>query len=271
MFQTTGVLNFAYGAMGAVAAFTFATLSVEHSPWTAFVVCVVAAPVAGAALGLVSLPAQRSTVPVKAIATVSLALTLQGAITLVWGVTPRRTPVLSNEAAFEISGVVLSNQQVATLAIALATCVAIAAFFRFGRLGSALRAMAADVLVAQLIGLPVRTLWVVSWAIAAVSAALGGILVLPATSLSAPNLTFIVLTPLAAALIAGFRSPTIAVASAFAIGVLQGVSSGIDGVTNQFFGLDWDLSAYRDALPLAIALLVLLVLPASRVATWERV
>lgn len=248
MYQTTRILNFAFGAIGMVAAFSFATLALGLNVWIALAVVVVGAAAAGAAFGVVTLPIQDAPEDTKAVASLALVTALGGAVVVGWGSEPRRTPVLSAETALSIAGVAISWQRVLTIGITAGLCVGMLAMFRVGRLGAALRAMAGDTDVSRLIGLPVRRLWVVSWVLATVTASVGAVLVLPEVGLQVAPLTFVVLPPLAAAMAARFRHATVAVAAALALGIADGL-----------FQYHRSISDLRGTLPLVLVVGALLL------------
>jgi branched-subunit amino acid ABC-type transport system permease component len=268
MFQTTGVVNFAFGAMGAFAAFCFSTLRFDLAAGWALLVVVIGGGAAGAALGMVTLPVQRTSVTVKAVASLALIQAIIGIIPLIWGVDPRVAPILSQERAFELFEVIISWQQVITFVVAITAAVVIVAFFRFGLIGSALRAMAANTNVGRLIGLPVRRLWVLSWMLTTAVAALAGVLSVPSYGMSGQNLSFAVLYPLAAALVAGFRRPLTAIGAAFALGIADSLMrSQVAPFDFSLFGSP--LPTYAPMLPFVFVVAALTLGRTN--SSWERV
>jgi branched-chain amino acid transport system permease protein len=259
MYQTTGVVNVAIGAVGAMGAFGFHTLSSTLSVWWAFATTLVLAALVGALVGVVTIPVQGADTVTKSIAALGLVAAVPALIFVVWGPANRLAPVLSARKAFRLGGVTVDWQDVFTLAASLVVAALMLAGFRFGKLGSAMRTMAVDVRTAQLIGLPVRLLWVVSWVTSTVVAALGAVLALPSTSLSVAPLTFTVLVPVAAAFAAQFRHPSVALLAGFAGGVAEGVMART--ATTQ---------TYRGVVPMAIAVFAVAVVRGGY-AQWERV
>jgi branched-chain amino acid transport system permease protein len=270
MYQTTGVVNFAFGAFGALGAYAFSTLRFENGSVLSLLVVLIGAAVAGAAIGGVTTSAQTTSLTVKAVASLALTQAIIGIIPLIWGTAPRSTPVLATSKAFELFDVIVSWQQVITFVVAVLVAAAVVCFFRFGMLGSALRAMAANTNVARLIGLPVRRLWVLSWVLALVVAALAGVLIAPSLGLAASTISFAVLYPLAAALVASFRRPVVAMAVAFGLGVGDSLMrSQAEPFTFEILGEP--LSAYAQVLPFVAVVAALVLGRAGRFAAWERV
>jgi branched-chain amino acid transport system permease protein len=268
MFQTTGVVNFAFGAMGAVAAYTFATLRTEFVPVAALVLVVAGGGVVGALLGAVTIPVQRSSITTKAVATLALIQAIIGIVPIVWSNKARPAPILATGRAFRIASVNVSRQQVIALALSVAATIGVVAFFRLGRLGSALRAMAASTNVARLVGLRVRQLWIMSWTLTTAVAALAGTLIAPTYGLSATGLSTAVLYPLSAALAAGFRRPVVATVAGFALGIADSlIRSKVGPFKVRLFGAP--LASYAAALPFLLAVVALSFARSN--ATWERV
>jgi branched-chain amino acid transport system permease protein len=270
MYQTTGVVNFAFGAFGALGAYAFSTARLDNGPVVSLVIVLVGAAVVGAIIGRATTSAQTTSPTVKAVASLALTQAIIGIIPLIWGTAPRATPVLATSKAFELFDVIVSWQQVITFVVAVLVAVAVVAFFRFGMLGSALRAMAANTNVARLIGLPVRRLWVLSWLLAVTIAVLAGILIAPSLGLAASSISFAVLYPLAAALVASFRRPVVAMSVAFALGVGDSLMrSQAEPFTFEILGEP--LAAYAQILPFIAVVAALVLGRAGRFTAWERV
>jgi branched-subunit amino acid ABC-type transport system permease component len=270
MYQNTGVVFFALGAFGALAAFTFSTLRFGHGPWLSLVVVALEFAALGAVIGMATTRVQTTNGVVKSVASLALTVSIVGVIPLVWGSTGRPIPTLSTSKAFEVFDVVVSKQQAITFVLAIGVAIGVVELFRRGSLGSALRAMAANTNVARLIGLPVKRLWVLAWVMTTTIAAIAGVLIIPAYGLQASSIAFTVLYPLAAALAAGFRRPVVAVVAAFALGIGDSMlRSQIDPF--RFKVLGEPIAAYAPALPFLLVVAALIAGRSARFATWERV
>jgi branched-chain amino acid transport system permease protein len=123
----------------------------------------------------------------------------------------------------------------------------------------AMRAIADDPPAATIVGLPVDRLLAVGFALAGVLATLAAVLQAPAAPVSADTGALLGLKGLVAALIARFGSPWKAVAAGLAVGVLE------TSVASLHIGGLRLGPAWRDILPLALAILVIAVRrPAER-------
>ena len=263
MYQTTGVLNFAFGAFGMIAAYLFFVMSdpgqLGVSVVVSFFVILILAIPAGAFIGWVTLPVQRLSRIVKAAVALGLFSAIQGVVLIICPPEPRATPTLVGSVAIQdLFGVAISWQRLIAIGVAVGGSIAMLAFFRWSSLGSALRAMASSTEISTLVGLPIRRLWVVAWTLSTFVAALAILVILPDLGLSVGSLSFVIFTPLAAVLAARFESIPIALGSAFALGILQSV-----------FQSDENLAQYRDVLPFALVMAALLLQPTK--GTYERV
>ena len=97
--------------------------------------------------------------------------------------------------------------------------VATAAFLRFTKLGTAMRAMANDREITATLGVPVRRVEAAAWFGCGVLSGIAGILLADLVALDATTLTFLVISSVAAALIARLRSIPITFVAAIVIGL----------------------------------------------------
>jgi branched-chain amino acid transport system permease protein len=137
--------------------------------------------------------------------------------------------------------------------------VGIGAFLRLTKLGTAMRAMANDREITATLGVPVRRVEAAAWLGCGVLAGVAGILLADLVALDATTLTFLVISSLAAALIARLRSIVITFLAAILIGVVHDLLTPIQALTN-----------YRDMTPFVLAAAALLVLSRRRVIALSR-
>lgn len=262
MYQTTGVLNFAFGGFGMIAAYLFFEMADADGLGvnvvvSFFAILILAIP-AGALFGWITLPVQRLSRIVKAAVALGVFSAIGGLVLIVWPPSPRGTPTLAGSVAIQdLFGVAVSWQRLIAITVAVGGSIAMLAFFRWSSLGSALRAMASSTEISTLVGLPIRRLWVVAWTLSTFVAALAILVILPDLGLSG-SLSLVIFTPLAAVLAARFESIPIALGSAFLLGILQSV-----------FQSDETLAQYRDVLPFILVMAALLLQPTK--GTYERV
>jgi branched-subunit amino acid ABC-type transport system permease component len=240
-YRTSGIFNFAHGALAAAAAYFFYTLHFSWGwPWpvAAFIAVGVFGPVAGIlmermARGLVS--ARTSTIIV---ATVGLLLFIQGFLFWRYGSAQRSFPeFLPTRTALTISGVAVSWAQVINVGVGTLSFLGLYLFLRRTRLGVAMRGVVA---APQLLGLagtnPVRVR-VASWVIGCSFAALTGILIAPTLTLNASLLSALVVQAFGAVAIGAFASLPLTYVGGMAVGIIAALATKYLGSHPPFNGL----------------------------------
>jgi branched-chain amino acid transport system permease protein len=149
--------------------------------------------------------------------------------------------------------------QVIALAVGVAITVGIGAFLRYTKLGTAMRAMANDREITATLGVPVRRVEAAAWLGCGVLAGVAGLLLADLVALDATTLTFLVISSLAATLIARLRSITLTFVAALLIGLVHDLLTPIQSLTN-----------YRDMTPFVLAAVALLVISRRRVMVASR-
>jgi branched-chain amino acid transport system permease protein len=265
LYRATGVLNLAFGAVGALGAL-IAWQLINHSGfgfWPAFAVSVLVGGVVTLAYGMVFGPALALRDPlVKATATLGLALILLGVMDLLWpssGGASRALTVPTDNNTFQIGQISVTYTNVLALVLGLVVTVVSAAFLRFTKLGTAMRAMADDREITASLGVPVRRVTAAAWFGCGCLAGVAGVLLADLVALDATDLTFLVISTLAATLVARLRSIPITFFAAIVIGLITAELTPISS-----------LSSYRDMTPFVVAAVALLVLSRRRVISVGR-
>ncbi|MBV9422939.1 MAG: branched-chain amino acid ABC transporter permease, partial [Solirubrobacterales bacterium] len=254
LYRATGVLNLAFGAVGAMGAL-IAWQLINHSglnDWLAFAVAVLFGGVVTLAYGMVFGPALARRDPlVKAAATLGLMLILLGVMDLLWpssGGASRSLTLPTDNNTFQVGQISVTYTNVIALALGLAITIVTAAFLRFTKLGIAMRAMANDREITATLGVPVRRVTAAAWFGCGLLSGIAGVLLADLVALDATTLTFLVISSLAAALIARLRSIAVTFVAAIVIGVVDAELTPVQSVSN-----------YRDMTPFVLAAIALLV------------
>jgi branched-chain amino acid transport system permease protein len=264
LYRATGVLYLAFGAVGALGALIAWSLARAGTPgWLGWLACVAAAAALTLGYGTVFGPALARREPlVKAVATIGLTLILYGAMDLLWttsGGQARSIALPSDNWTFEVGRVQVTWTEVIALAAGVAIAEATAAFLRYTKLGTAMRAMANDREITATLGVPVRKVEAAAWLGCGVLAGLAGLLLADLVALDATTLTFLVISSLAAVLIARLRSIAVTFAAAIVLGLLHDLLTPVAS-----------LADYRDMTPFVLAGVALLVLSGHRVLASSR-
>src|SRR5580704_13872419 len=264
LYRATGVLNLAFGAVGAMGAFIAYSLIQAGSPgWVAWITCIVFGGVVTLGYGMLFGPALAGRGPlVQSISTLGLALVLFGVIDLAWPTSGGESPSISfptDNGGFSLGQLQVSWTQVIALGLGIAITVGTGAFLRYSKLGTAMRAMANDREITATLGVPIRKVEAAAWLGCGVLAGIAGLLLADLVALDATTLTFLVISSLAAVLIARLRSITITFVAAIVIGLLHDLLTPITSLTN-----------YRDMTPFVLAAAGLLVMSRTKVMTQSR-
>jgi branched-chain amino acid transport system permease protein len=259
LFQATGVLYLAFGAVGAMGSL-IAWQLINHAGfgfWPAFVISILFGGVVTLAYGMVFGPALARRDPlVKATATLGLTLILLGVMDLLWpssGGASRSIAIPTDNNTFQLGQISVTYTDVIALALGLVITAVTSAFLRFSKLGTAMRAMANDRDITATLGVPIRRVTAAAWFGCGMLAGLAGVILADLVALDATSLTFIVISTLAATLIARLRSIWITFFAALVIGLVDAELTPINSVSN-----------YRDATPFVLAAIALLVLNRRR-------
>jgi branched-chain amino acid transport system permease protein len=252
LYRATGVLNLAFGAVGAFGALVAWQL-INHNGWSegpAFLMCVLVGGVVTLLYGVIFGPPLSGRDPlVKATATLGLTLVLLGVMDLVWSDKARSMILPTSNNGFRVSDVFVNYTEVIAVAFALAIVVFTAAFLRFTKTGTAMRALANDREITATLGVPVRRVEAAAWLGSGLLSGAAGLLLSNLVGLDAATLTFLVISSLAATLIGRLRSITVTFFAAIVIGLVNALVTPI-----------MSISQYRDVTPFVLATVALLVL-----------
>jgi branched-chain amino acid transport system permease protein len=264
LYRATGVLNLAFGAVGAMGAL-IAWQLINHGWgfWPAFLVAALFGGVLTLAYGMVFGPALAARDPlVKAAATLGLTLVLLGVMDLLWpssGGASRSITVPTDNNTFQVGQISVTYTNVIALVLGLVITIVTGAFLRFTKLGTAMRAMANDREITATLGVPIRRVEAAAWFGCGVLSGVAGVLLADLVALDATSLTFLVISSLAATLIARLESIAITFVAAIVIGVVDAELTPIRSLSN-----------YRDMTPFVLAAIALLVLNRRRVISVAR-
>ena len=224
-YTTTGVFNFAHGAVGMVAAFAYWQLRIGWglpTPVALLVTLVVVTPAIGLAVEAVMRRFHGADVTALLVITIALTVTAIGVIQKLFPPDVRSLPALIGDTGPRIAGVVVTWDQLVTLALAATVAAGLRVFLYRARIGMAMRAVVDDPMLAGLAGARPVVLSRASWIIGFELAALAGILIGPAVGLEAITLTFLVVNAYAAAMAGRLTSLPGAFAGAIGLGLVQG-------------------------------------------------
>lgn len=223
---TSGVFNFAHGAIGMFLAFVYWGLRVDQgwpAPVALAVTLLVIAPTLGVLLDVVVMRPllKGASVATKLVVTLALLLAFQGTAFAIWGVELRTVPSLWGSRDFSILGLNITWDQATTIFMALGVAFGFRSLFRHTRLGVAMRAVVDNRELCAVKGLDPNVVTAASWAIGASLAGLAAILIAPGLNLEVNTLSLLVVSAYAAAVVGRLQNLPATFAGALALGVAQ--------------------------------------------------
>jgi branched-chain amino acid transport system permease protein len=254
IYRSTRVINFAQGEMATFTTFiAWSLMNHGLSFWTAFPIVLAIAFVGGVTIERsVIHPVANASVVTIVIVTLGLALLLNGLTSVIWGGESRQFKGPFSTRTIDVGGVPISVQDIGIVVVSIALVALLGLFFRYTKLGLALRAAAVNPESSRLVGIRVSWMLALGWGIAAVLGAVAGMMIAPVVFLDPNMMQTILLYAFAAAVLGGLDSPIGAVVG----GILLGVTITLLGRYVGFIGSTLKLPA-----ALALIFVLLLVRP----------
>jgi branched-chain amino acid transport system permease protein len=226
-YTTTGVFNFAHGAVGMIAAFVYYQLKVEVGlpvPLALLLVLGLLAPAVGLLLERVMRSFRGSSPGTTLTVTIALTILLIGVAQYLYQSSgkQRTSAFIFGNRYVSIVGARIRWDEVLFFVVAVAVAVGLRYLLKATRTGVAMRAVVDNADLAALTGAPPLTIARTSWILGSVLAAAAGVLYAPTTgALDAINLTFFVLSAYGAAVFGRLRSLALTFAGAIVLGLVQ--------------------------------------------------
>jgi branched-chain amino acid transport system permease protein len=254
IFNTTGIINFAQGEFvmlgGMMSVFFRSWLGLDL--FSSIVLAVAATAAVGAAMERLTIRPIQGASPINlVIATIGVSILVRGAAMLVWGKDTYSLPPFGGSAPIAFAGAAIQPQSLWALAITLALLAALKLFFSTSIHGKAMLACACDRKAASLMGISVARMSLFSFALSALTGAVGGAILAPITMTSYDVGMMLGLKGFAACILGGLGNPFGAAVGGLCIGVMES------------FGAGYVSSAYKDAFAFVILLLLLFVRPSG--------
>jgi len=251
VFKATGILNFAHGEAAMLSAFVAWTLWSLDLPMWAIVLGTLCF---GAALGavierfIIRRFIGKALLP-SAICTLGLFLIFGDLAIWFWGKDTQDLPSLFPAAPMDMGGVVVSGIDLGVLGVCAVLAALLFCFFRFTRIGLAMQATMENPVAARLMGVPIRRIYALAWALSHVIAAVAGLLIAPLTFVHFSMMQHALHFAFAAAVLGGITS----MPGALLGGVVLGVTANLTGA--------YISSAWKDAVPFLVMLAILMLRP----------
>jgi len=251
IYNASGVINFAQGefvmAGGMASAFLVAA-------GVALPLAVVIAVVAGVAIGVALEkfaiePARRAPVVTLIIITIGASIAIRGLAQLLLGKQFHTVPPFTGDNPIVIGGATILPQALWVIGASIAVVIGLGAFFSRTRLGKAMLATANNRRAAQLVGINVRFILLLSFGLSALLGAVAGVLISPITLTSYDVGIMVGLKGFAAAMLGGLGNGIGAIVGGLMLGLAEALGAG------------YLSSAYKDLIAFVIILAVLVFMP----------
>lgn len=265
-YRTSGVFNFGHGAIAAGAAFFFYTLHTTHGvpwPFAALLTILAFGLIVGVLLETITRGLGDAPAVLVIVTTVGIMLGVEGYLFLQYGAVARSFPAFLPTTGFTLDGVNVTWSQVISIAVASSGAVGLFVLLTRSRLGIAMRSVVDNPTLVSLTGQSPVRIRRAAWGIGSAFAAMSGILLAPVLGLDANLLTFLVIQAFGACAIGLFSSLPLTYMGGILVGVAASISTKY--LTTPPY------SSLPSTVPYLFLILVLLVVPVSRLPQQRRI
>ncbi len=231
IYKSSDVINFAQGEfllIGAYLAYFFMGQMGVHWSLGILLTIIVAAGLGVIIERLVLRPLIGEPIISVIMVTIGLSSLLKALVGAIWGTNPQVFPAFIPKTEVHIFNAVVTADKLWAIGIALAFLLIFTLFFRFNKEGVAMRAVADDQQAALSMGISVQRIFALAWSIAAMTAAVAGVIVANVLEVS-PNLSGVGLHVFPVVILGGLDSIPGALIGAAIIGLLEAYAGGYVG------------------------------------------
>jgi branched-chain amino acid transport system permease protein len=229
IYKTSEVPNFAQGEMALISSFfAFMLLDSFELPWyTAFIAAMVFAVLLGCFLEFAVLRrAKEPNILGMIVITIGLEMILLGFVSWKFGADQKTMPFpISPYDSIAFGDIFVSHLEVLTLVVALVVMIILFLFFRFSKLGLAVKATQQNNMAAKLMGIRTNRILMMTWGLSSLVGAIAGLLISP-TIMHPYMMWDPMLKGFAAAVMGGMTSLPGAVVAAYILGIIENLFGG---------------------------------------------
>ena len=264
IYKATKVVNFAQGELLLAGAYICFSLTVQfHLPFiAAFFITLVFSVLLGLCIErLVLRPLIGESILSVIMVTIGLSSVLKALVQLFWGTQIRVYPQVLPQDPIFIVGLPVSPVYIAAFILSVLLFAVFSAFFKYSRVGTAMRATAFDQQAAQSMGIGVKNIFALSWCIAAVVSSIGGVILGNINGINS-QLGHLGLKVFPAVILGGLDSLLGAALGGLIVGVLENVC---DGAARDLLGL----GGFREVAAFFFLVVILMIKPYGLFGTEE--
>ncbi len=252
IYNATGIINFAQGEFvmlgGMLTVFSLVVLQLPVIP--AIGLSIVIATCAGILFERFAIRPLKDASPLRLIIiTIGASIFIRGLAMLIWGKDTHALPAFSGDDPLYIAGATLLPQHLWILGVSVLIIIASRLFFNHSVVGKAMRACSYNPRAAGLVGINVKNMVLLSFALSAAIGSLAGIIIAPLTMTSYDVGVMLGLKGFCAVIIGGMSSGMGTVLGGLLLGLLESLGAGFIS------------ASYKDAIAFIILLLILFIRP----------
>ena len=254
IYNVTEIINFAQGEFvmlgGLIMVFFHVTLGLPLI--LAFPATIILVTLVGALLDRLAIrPIRQPSVLTLIIATIAASILIKGAAMFIWGKDPYDLPAFSGRNPITVLGAVIQPQYFWVIGFLIILAIALSVFFDRTIIGKAMSACADNADAASLVGIDVKRMILLSFALSAGIGAVAGITVTPISLMEYDRGAMLAVKGFGAAILGGLGSFPGAILGGLIIGSIESFGAGLIS------------SGYKDAFALIVLMVVLFFKPSG--------
>ncbi len=250
IYNSSGIINFSQGEFVMAGGMSAVFLLKAGMPfWLAFLLSILITAILGIVLWkLIDLSKERSVISMI-ILTLGYSIALRGLAEVIFDKELHTLPSFVGDGAFEIYGATLTYQALLVIFISIIIVLFLYIFFKKTKTGKAMMATSDNIDSAKLMGIDIKKILMLNFAISAIIASIGGLLLAPITSTNYEIGIMLGLKGFSAAVIGGLSQPFGAVVGGLILGISESLVAG------------YISSEYKDAVAFVALLGILFFMP----------
>jgi len=250
IYNSSGIINFSQGEFVMAGGMSAVFLLKAGMPfWLAFSLSILITAILGIVLWkLIDLSKERSVISMI-ILTLGYSIALRGLAEVIFDKELHTLPSFVGDGAFEIYGATLTYQALLVIFISIIIVLFLYIFFKKTKTGKAMMATSDNIDSAKLMGIDIKKILMLNFAISAIIASIGGLLLAPITSTNYEIGIMLGLKGFSAAVIGGLSQPFGAVVGGLILGISESLVAG------------YISSEYKDAVAFVALLGILFFMP----------
>ncbi|MBI5062481.1 MAG: branched-chain amino acid ABC transporter permease [Desulfatitalea sp.] len=260
IYNVTEIINLAQGEFVMLGGLVMVSVHVSLGLplLLAFPVTVLVVTLVGILLDRLAIrPIRKPSVMTLIIATVAASIIIKGLAMIIWGKSPYDLPAFSGRTPIDIGGVIVQPQYLWVVGFLVVVAVGLTLFFNRTILGKAMAACADNPNAARLVGINVRHMVLLSFALSAAIGAVAGLTLTPIALMDYDRGAMLAIKGFGAAILGGLGSFPGAILGGLILGLIESLSAGMLS------------SGYKDAYALIILLAVLFIRPSGILGNLE--